>query len=1157
MNYIFDTFTNFLSGLGVPGRDKMTGTAFVTTTWTREQLEASYRGDWIARKAISIPAHDATREWRAWQAEQPQIEKLEETEQRLQIQLKLQQALVKARLYGGCCMMIGVEGSMEKELDPDTIKKDGLKFVHVFAPHQLTIEEMVKDIEDPYYGQPTFYRLQDESKKFGDVKIHPSRMVRLLGLDSPDPMKNNGWGDPLMQMINDAVSSAGTVAQSVATLIQEAKLDVIKIPGLTEIFSTSNGTNRLIKRFTEANVAKSVINGIIMDAEEEWERIGVNFAGMPEILQMYLQIAAGAADIPMTRFAGMSPAGLNSTGESDLSNYYDRISSDQELRLTPALEKLDKAIVRSALGKSDDNIFYEWNSLWQMTDKEKAEIAKQKADTAMVDVNSGLIPPEALMKGRVNQLIEDGTYPGLEAAIEEALAAQEMLAEEEEQKLLMPPARGAWMSEQPGGEGEDEGMESGPPAGPFAPKKKPKAEVARDSVGPFGIRLRMLLRTQLRTQLPTLLDRLIEWDEGKHPRDEEGKFTFGGGGFVSPSVKTGLDFKGAVKELDSRQQGRLRLASKDINTKVGISNAKEVNIVGVWKDGAENSIMSRSDADWNQTVLATVMKGHLADQKSVLVFQQQERGVGVLAQFEATGKLAAIEKKLEKAGIVNHTVVPHKDGATIYVIDEDGSNLAKIDAAAEKFADDNPVYYQTGRAEFIGDPGPDEGKPIGSDREQRDRARKVYESVIEQSSVPQAQAIWKDVRDYWGAPNEKGYALTPNAIIADNPNIKKRSVKVGDAAKMINVRASEILQRDHGVKYIDEANTTPERDEYLSRVIAMELRENLIGGNAQHDWYDSTMRAAMSIAEEIYPGMRNDPDKKFAFTVALAITSQGETVTRSADLADQAYTQFLKDGKFPETLETADPNITENFKKVNEHIAQSGSVRATREFFDKQMTKAELTKATTVNPSATGVDDIMYGSAMLGPKIGQGFYQNLNGNFEPITMDMWFMRAFGRITNTGVKGGSFSDQYARVDRALIDGGMPPPKYRYQTLKIARDVTDQHEKDYDEFKAEYKSGKRKKSELVRASERLTLMVDGMLNEQPERVEQRHWMTRVFTRAIDILHAEHGTKLTPAGAQATWWWPEKVLWEEMGVAPRDRDGDYLVAMKGLAAKKGVKL
>ena len=99
-------------------------------------------------------------------------------------------------------------------------------------------------------------------------------MVRLLGLEPPDVLANSGWGDPVMQVIHDAVSSAGTVTQSIATLISEAKVDVIKIPGMTEIMSTDEGTNRLIKRFSEANVAKSVVNALIIDKEEDWQRIG-------------------------------------------------------------------------------------------------------------------------------------------------------------------------------------------------------------------------------------------------------------------------------------------------------------------------------------------------------------------------------------------------------------------------------------------------------------------------------------------------------------------------------------------------------------------------------------------------------------------------------------------------------------------------------------------------------------------------------------------------------------------------------------------------------------------------------------------------------------------------------------------------------------------
>lgn len=440
MAYLFDTFTNFLSGLGVPGRDKMTAYQYVKPVWTRHQLEASYQSDWIARKAITIPAEDATREWRAWQAEQDQIEKLEETEKRLQVQLKLQNALIKARLYGGACLLIGVDGDMASELDPETVGLDGLKFLHVLTPHQLQVDELITDLEDPYYGQPEFYTLQDANNVLNTVKIHPSRMVRLTGLEAPDPMTNNGWGDPVMQVIHDSVSAAGTVSQSIAALIAEAKIDVIKIPGMTEIMSTEAGTSRLIKRFTEANVAKSVINALIIDAEEDWQRVGTNFAGMPEVLQMYLQIAAGAADIPVTRFLGQSPAGMNSTGESDLQNYYDRVAADQELRLRPALSKLDAAVMRSALGSIDDNIYYEWNSLWQMDDAAKADIAKKKAEISKLDADTGLVPFPALMRGRCNQLVEDGLYPGLESGLEEAIKAEELLNEQREQAMLNAPA---------------------------------------------------------------------------------------------------------------------------------------------------------------------------------------------------------------------------------------------------------------------------------------------------------------------------------------------------------------------------------------------------------------------------------------------------------------------------------------------------------------------------------------------------------------------------------------------------------------------------------------------------------------------------------------------------------------------------------------------
>jgi hypothetical protein len=618
-------------------------------------------------------------------------------------------------------------------------------------------------------------------------------MVRLLGLDAPDPMSNYGWGDPMLQTIHDAVSSAGTVMQSIATLISEAKVDVIKIPGLTEIFSTVDGTQRMIKRFTEANVAKSVINAVLVDAEEDWQRITVQFNGMPEVLQMYLQIAAGAADIPVTRFLGMSPAGLNATGDADMRNYYDRIHSDQELRFTPALEKLDAAIIASALGKHDPNIFYEWNSLWQMDETQKAAIASQKAAASMVDVNAGLIPFDALAKGRANQLIEDGTYPGLESALEESVIDEEMIAEQteagHERSLMPPPDPNADPNADPNDPEADN--DNAPP------KKKRPAFAAADSGMSFFDRI-----------VDGVIERLTDisaWSEEKHSRgqpENAGQFGPGGYGggtsektktgpgrtargsarkeasaklkervqaehksrgkkgahaeaeeirmgrasaFVSPNVASNLDLKGAEKGIRGKQQAALREASDYINKQTGVDDGRDIDVIGAWKDGAENSLLTTSDAPWDNFKLAAVMKAHLADQKSVLLFDEQEGGKTVLAHFNAKGKVDEIHRNLLEDGLDQHTIVPVKGGARVYVVDLDGSHSDAIEKGAARYGDANKVTVKFGRGEFIGT-----DKEDGSDSEQRDSAREVYEAAINESPVSDAREIWKEASDTWG-----------------------------------------------------------------------------------------------------------------------------------------------------------------------------------------------------------------------------------------------------------------------------------------------------------------------------------------------------------------------------------------------------------------------
>jgi phage-related protein (TIGR01555 family) len=433
-----DSFKNLIAGFGVPGRDKTTAQRFVLNLLDPEQLHAAYRGDWLSRKIVDTPPFDACRAWREWQAEQDQIEKIEKAETDFGLQRKLMWALSKARLYGGAALVMGVEGQkFEDELDLEAVGEGDLKFIHAVTKWQITAGPLMRDVTSPWFGEPTYYFRSNvpvpdppasqplEQSSLGyqpgeQIYIHPSRVVRLIGLDYPDWEQGpDQWGDSALQPVYDAISNAGLVSSSIATLITEAKLDVIKVPGLMEMLSTTEGSAKVFDRFSQGNVAKSVVNATLLDTTEEWERIAVSFGGMDSVMSMYLMIAAGAADIPATRLLGRSPEGMNATGDSDMRNYYDRLQADQKVRIQPALSRLDEVLIRSALGDRDEDIYYEWSPLWQMDEEQKAAVALAKAQAHKIDVDNGLINPEVLREARANQLIEDGFYPGFESAMDE------------------------------------------------------------------------------------------------------------------------------------------------------------------------------------------------------------------------------------------------------------------------------------------------------------------------------------------------------------------------------------------------------------------------------------------------------------------------------------------------------------------------------------------------------------------------------------------------------------------------------------------------------------------------------------------------------------------------------------------------------------------
>ena len=453
-----DNFKNLVSGLGTE-RDKQAAGDYTVVPYSDDHWSAIYRTSWMGRKVVDIPAKDATRKWREWQADADQIEKIEAEEARLFLPQKVKLALQMSRLFGGAGIYFSIANDdPELPLEPNSVKQGGLSFATVLSKDILVPGDIDMDPLSENYGKPQYYEVSSENE--GTVQIHPSRLAIFVGHEILSPIESaavkQGWGDSVLQSAYEAVRNADSTASNIASLVYEAKVDVLSIPDLMEIMANPRSRELLTERVQLSAQLKGNNGMLIIDGDEEYNQKVFTFSGLPDISYQALQAVSGAADIPITRFLGQSPAGLSSTGESDLKNYYDAVNSMQTLMMTPVLRELDESLIRSALGDRPEEVAYEWSSLWQMSDEQKSKISKETAEMIKALVESGLFPEEELAMAAANVLVEHSILPSFEIteadlreAAEEEEAKEAARLENERLRLEAGPT-------EPGKEEEDE-----------------------------------------------------------------------------------------------------------------------------------------------------------------------------------------------------------------------------------------------------------------------------------------------------------------------------------------------------------------------------------------------------------------------------------------------------------------------------------------------------------------------------------------------------------------------------------------------------------------------------------------------------------------------------------------------------------------------------
>ena len=374
--------------------------------------------------------------------------------------------------------------------------------------------------------------------------------------------------------------------------------------------------------------------------------------------------------------------------------------------------------------------------------------------------------------------------------------------------------------------------------------------------------------------------------------------------------------------------------------------------------------------------------------------------------------------------------------------------------------------------------------------------------------------------------------------------------------------------RDSGMPTLD-INKADDRTT-LAKLLAAEAVGAIRSAGNAVEWYDETVAKTLRIMAVKYPELDTDPNARNAFLMAVAIASQTMNVEANLTYASSQYEAFRATGKFPEVGKgKSAPAMAKNFALANDVMADMGP-DLLRRFLQTEFTKREL-ESIGFPIGSESMDEKMLGSAIFGPKIGFGFYSNLTGNFEPITMDMWFMRTIGRLSGTlpAFDPVLFPKQVAKLRAALAETGdssrgiyaadfKPEDVAAAQqtdegAIALARKIYSLHNRQFIKERAAFDSGARVKTALVGASNGIIKSADKP-TDSPSSGGERQRLRDVTRQLVSMVEEQIGKRVPPAALQALIWYPEQELYKKLGVDLQVTSQDYAGAAELLLTKEG---
>lgn len=460
---VTDGIQNLQARIGTDAGSMADATTYVLAnpiTRRPRDLEYMYRQSWIVGVAVDSVADDMTRAGVDFgSALSPQIvENMVGVIEDLQLWNAIGDVIRWARLYGGAIGVLLIDGQdLETPLRNETVGKGQFRGILPLSrwellPAGVGLSDPQIAITDlgPNIGQQKMYAVGPNASALVNKRIHYSRIIRSEGTKLPffQRMAEQGWGISIVERMFDRLTAYDSATTGAAQLVFKAYLRVLKVQGLRKILAAGGAAEEALAKNVEAIRKFQSTEGLtLIDSEDEFETYNYTFSGLDSLLIQFGEQISGATEIPLVRLLGQSPGGLNSTGESDLRNYYDSINAKQNRTLRSPMTRILDILHRSVTGVAPPQDFnYKFNPLWQLSETEKATASTAITTAVATAFTDGIITKSTALKELKQSADVTGIFSNIEDTEIEAADAEpppmsEVLPPEIPMLLGAPPPK--------------------------------------------------------------------------------------------------------------------------------------------------------------------------------------------------------------------------------------------------------------------------------------------------------------------------------------------------------------------------------------------------------------------------------------------------------------------------------------------------------------------------------------------------------------------------------------------------------------------------------------------------------------------------------------------------------------------------------------------